>query len=452
MSSAFAEQVRSDIPRRWWGWGVAASVYLLAVLHRTSLGVAGLRAESRFHITPAQLAVFVFVQLGVYAAMQVPTGLLADRYGPKRLLIVASTLMGAAQLLFAAVPSYPAALAARAVLGCGDALTFVSVLRFTAAHFPPRRYPVLVALTAMCGTVGNVAATLPLALALRYVGWGASFASAGVLSLVVAGGVLVLMPGGGRTGEHEAVPGWAETRRRIGAAWAVPGTRLGFWVHFTGMSTTTAFAVLWGGPYLQKAADFSPTGAGSVLMASVLFAALATPLLGALIGWRPIVRAPLAVAIGALTVGGCLALVLGMGDAPPQAYVATLFVVMALGAPISMGAFSVARDYNSATTLGTASGLVNVGGFSATILIVLGIGWSLDLQGGTDAHTLRWAVAVAVAVQAVGTVRTAVWVRRVRAHVLHRMDRGQPIPVPVVRRRWDLAPPAAALDQSGTLP
>src|SRR3954465_15583045 len=137
------------------GWLLAVSVYLLAVLHRTSLGVAGLLAQHRFDITPAQLSVFIFLQLGLYAAMQVPTGVLVDRYGPKRVLFTAAVIMGGAQLLFAFVPSYPAGLAARALLGVGDALPFVSVLRFAATHFSARWYPLLVALTGMTGTLGN---------------------------------------------------------------------------------------------------------------------------------------------------------------------------------------------------------------------------------------------------------------------------------------------------------
>ena len=88
--------------------------------------------------------------------------MLVDRYGPRRILVVAAGLMGSAQLVFALVPSYPAGLAARALLGCGDALTFVSVLRFAATHFAPRRFPLIVAMTSMVGMVGNVLATLPL--------------------------------------------------------------------------------------------------------------------------------------------------------------------------------------------------------------------------------------------------------------------------------------------------
>ena len=78
------------------GWLAAVAVYFLAVPHRTSLGVAGLLAQHRIAITPAQLSVFVLMQLGLYAAPQVPAGVLVDRDGPRRLLIVAAVVMAAA--------------------------------------------------------------------------------------------------------------------------------------------------------------------------------------------------------------------------------------------------------------------------------------------------------------------------------------------------------------------
>jgi MFS family permease len=427
------------------GWAVAVLVYLLAVFHRSSLSVAGLLAEQRYGITPAELSVFVLLQIGVYAAMQVPTGILVDRYGPRRMLVVAATVMGVAQLLFAVVPSYPAALAARTMLGCGDAMTFVSVLRYVAARFDARRYPVLVALTSMVGTVGNVLATLPLALLLRSVGWGVSFAGAGSLSLLAAAGVWLLLPDG--TPVRRVPRDVTELRmaglsvgRRIRAAWQLPGTRLGFWVHFASMASATAFGVLWGGPYLENGVGFSAAQAGAVLMIGVAASTLASPLVGSLIGRRPAVRVPLSLGVCAATVVGWLVTVLAWGAAPPKPEVIVLFVVMTLGGPASMVAFALARDYNRAHTLGTASGVVNVGGFVAAILVALGMGWVLDLEGGTTAHNLRLAVLVAVAVQAAGAARVAIWYRRVRAAVHERELAGEAVPVHVVPRRWD-APP-----------
>jgi MFS family permease len=359
------------------------------------------------------------------------------------MLVTASLVMSSAQLLFAVVPSYPAALFARALLGCGDAMTFISVLRYAAVNFSPRRYPLLVALTSMAGTIGNIAATLPLALVLHAGGWSLGFGIAAGLSFAAALAVLALLddstlPPSRIRSLAQMRAGVAGVWQRVRAAWSLPGTRLGFWVHFACMSSATAFGVLWGSPYLIKVTGFSTAGAGAVLMAGVIAAALFSPALGWLIGRRPIVRVPLALGVCGTTIVGWIVLVTAFGDAPPRAYVVPLFVVTALGAPASMTAFALARDYNHSRTLGTASGVVNVGGFLATVVIALGIGWALDAQGGTSAHALRWAVLVAVGVQLFGTLRMAVWLRRLRAFALERQARGEQVPVSVVRRRWDL--------------
>lgn len=423
------------------GWALAGAVYFLAVFHRSSLGVAGLIAEQRFGIGPAQLSVFVMLQIGVYAAMQVPTGVLVDRYGPRRMLVAAAAVMGSAQLLFALAPSYPMALVARTLLGCGDAMTFVSVLRFAAAHFSPRRYPLLVALTSLIGTVGNLAATLPLAALLRSAGWTPAFGIAASLSLVSAVAIWVLLDDGTVPPRrlHDAAEMRTAVRkvsRRVAAAWARPGTRLGFWVHFSCMTVATTFGVLWGYPYLIAGVGFSRAGAGTVLFVGVLGSGAASPLVGWLIGHRPAVRVPLALSLCTTTVVGWLVVALALGDHPPRALVLTLFVVTMLGGPASMVAFSLARDYNRAHLLGTASGVVNVGGFLATVLAAVGFGWLLDLQGGTSAHALRLALLALVAVQAFGTARVLIWYRRVRASVLGRQRSGEPVPVAVTRRHW----------------
>jgi hypothetical protein len=228
--------------------------------------------------------------------------------------------------------------------------------------------------------------------------------------------------------------------RRIHAAWQLPGTRLGFWVHFASMASATAFGVLWGGPYLEKGVGFTAAQAGAVLMVGVAASTLASPLVGSLIGRRPVVRVPLALGVCTATVAGWLVTVLALGDSPPKAWVVALFVVMTLGGPASMVAFALARDYNRAHTLGTASGVVNVGGFVAAILVSLGMGGVLDLTGGTTPHNLRLAVLVAVAVQAAGAIRMAIWYRRVRAVVHDRELAGEPVPVHVVPHRWDTPP------------
>lgn len=425
------------------GWMLAVAVYFLAVFHRSSLGVAGLLAEQRFGITDAELGVFVFLQIGVYAAMQVPTGVLVDRYGPRRMLVAAAGFMALGQLAFAIAPSYPVALLARVLLGCGDAMTFVSVLRYVAARFSARRYPVLVALTSTVGIVGNLFATLPLSMLLHGLGWTAGFGIAGTMSVVSAVAVWLLLDDGAVPprrvrSPHELRAGVVAVSKRVRAAWTQPGTRLGFWVHFASMATAPALSMLWGVPYLEHGAHFSTSAAGTILMAGVLFGGVAGPAVGWVVGQRANFRITLVLGACTVTVLGWLAVVFVLGDHPPQAYVAVLFVFTAVGGPASMVAFALARDYNSPRIIGTASGVVNVGGFVATAVVAMAFGQVLTLLGGTSAATLRWAMLVPVAVQLFGTHRVFVWFRRQRAIVAARQCAGIAVPVHVRRRYfWD---------------
>ena len=156
----------------------AISVYVLAVFHRTSLGVAGLQAAERFGISSAQLSTFTILQVFVYAAMQLPVGALLDRYGSKRMLGVGLTLLTAAQFAFAFVDSYSLALLCRVLLGMGDAMVFISVLRLAALWFSPRRTPMVTQFTGLLGQLGALAAAGPLAAALHAFGWTPSYAVA----------------------------------------------------------------------------------------------------------------------------------------------------------------------------------------------------------------------------------------------------------------------------------
>src|SRR6478672_5892739 len=85
-------------PREAWVvWIVGILIYVLAVFHRSSLGVAGLVATERFGISATQLATFTMLQLLVYAGMQIPVGLLCDRFGSRSVLLLGTLVIGIAQ-------------------------------------------------------------------------------------------------------------------------------------------------------------------------------------------------------------------------------------------------------------------------------------------------------------------------------------------------------------------
>ncbi|MBA0126169.1 MFS transporter [Haloechinothrix sp. YIM 98757] len=421
--------------RSWLVWGSAAMVYVLAVFHRSSFGVAGLEAVERFGIGPTALSVFTVLQLGVYATMQVPTGVLVDRFGPRRVLTAAALFLGTGQILVAVADTYVLALLARGVLGFGDALTFVSVLRLTASHFPARQYTLVAALTGALGFLGNLVATVPLALLLTGPGWMVTFLSVGALTLAYAAVVLWRVvdtrPEVAAQPAREPVSVRA-IGRQIAGAWRVPGTRLGFWTHFSTMFAPNVLVLLWGVPYLVRAQGLSPTTASSMVMILVLGAMVGGPVVGAFIGRRPELR--MVLVVGYLAgAGAAWAVLLSWPGTVPHAVVAVCFGFLSLGGPASMIGFALARDYNPMGRVGTATGVVNMGGFLATTIAALVIGLLLEWTGGS----FRAAFLAVVVMLAVSTFRMWVWLVRARAAVLAAQARGDAVPVRLRRRSWD---------------
>jgi sugar phosphate permease len=440
----------TDRARRasWIVWAIGAGVYFLAVFHRTSLGVAGPQAVQRLDLSAAQLSSFVMLQLGVYAAMQVPTGILVDRYGPRRMLLAATLIMGSAQLLFSQVESYPLALLARGLLGCGDAMTYISVLRLVAGWFPARRYPSMVVFSGLVGMAGNVVATVPLTLMLTDLGWGPTFAIAGGLSLAYS--LLLLRPGVAapyreapfKKAEGSGGPvGGRRIRHEVLSAWRLPAGRLAFWIHLSTMAGPTAFAVLWGFPYLTQGLGYSPAQASSLLLLLVIGGLVASLIIGPTLTRHPAVRGPLAVIVALACLTGWLTLILWPGGAPPTAVVFIVVCVFAVGGPASSVGFMLARDYNPRHRISTATGLVNVGGFCGSVAMVFAVGQILDwVEPGAEVHSIgayRWAFVAIAVMTAFGIFRMTTWLLRTRVGVFEAAARGEDVPVAIVAHRWD---------------
>ncbi len=426
--------------RSWLIWLTAATVYLLAVFHRTSFGVAGLKAAERFGVGSAALGIFTVLQVGVYAAMQIPTGVLVDRYGPRRVLTAAVLILGSGQLLLGVADTYALGLVARGVLGLGDALTFVSVLRLVAAHFPAHRYALLASFTSCVGYIGNLAATVPLTLLLDGPGWTVTFLAVGAVTVLYAVPVALRVrdtPEGVPERKREPVRP-AELGRQVKLAWRTPGTRLGFWVHFSTMFAPNVLTLLWGVPFLVQGEGL-PAATASALLTVFVFGSMAGgPLLGAVIGRAPVLRVPLV--IGYLAGAAIVwAVLLGWNGHIPVGVLVPAFAFLTLGGPASMIGFAIARDYNPLSRVGTATGVVNVGGFLATTVTALLIGILLQATGGN----FRIALLVVVAMLALGASRMLVWWRRARAHVFAAEARGEEVPVRIRRHRWDRAPEEA---------
>ena len=171
--------------RAWLIFGLGVTAYAVAVFQRASLGVAGVEAQHRFHTSAAVLSLFSVLQLAVYAGLQIPVGVVLDRVGPRRLVAVGALTMGVGQGVLATAHAVPLAVLGRVLVGAGDAMTFISVLRLIAAWFPPRQVPLLTQLTGILGQLGQIVAAYPLVALLQGAGWNVAFLIAAAAGLFV---------------------------------------------------------------------------------------------------------------------------------------------------------------------------------------------------------------------------------------------------------------------------
>ncbi|MER7764051.1 MFS transporter [Streptomyces sp. NPDC097619] len=395
-------------------WSIGVAVYFVAVIFRTSLGVAGLDAADRFHVNASALSAFSLLQLLVYAGMQIPVGLMVDRLGTKKVLTLGAVLFTAGQLGFALSPSYGMALAARALLGCGDAMTFISVLRLGTRWFPVRQAPLMAQLAGLVGMAGNLVSTLVLAPVLHGVGWVPAFAGSSVAGLVVLIPLLLFLRDHpeGQAPEPVRSAGAAFVRGQIARSWREPGTRLGLWVHFTTQFPAMVFLLLWGMPFLVEDQGLSRETAGGLLTLVVAANMVFGLVYGQLVGRRQSARIPLALGTVGVTAALWASVLAYPGDRAPMWLLVVLCTVLGTCGPASMIGFDFARPANPAERQGTASGITNMGGFIASMTTLLAVGLLLDATG----DNYRIAFSAVFVLEALGLTQ----ILRLRPHALRR--------------------------------
>jgi MFS family permease len=393
-------------PRAWWIWALGASFYFAAVFHRMALGVAGLRAEERLHFDHEVLASFTALQFAIYLAMQLPAGLAADRIGPRRTLAAGLLAIAAGELVFAVAQSVPPAIAGRALIGFGDAIILINVLRLTQSWFPSRMGSLLAALTGVVGALGQLLGTIPLQSALDHLGWTATFAASSAVTLLLAALSLIAIrdrpPGVRAPRRHDHAPIAATLK----AAWARPGTRHGFWAHLALMAPFQVVGATWGVPFLIEGQRFDDRTAAAYLLICSAGFAVAGPLLGLIADRGVRAQNRTLLAMNALVVA-LWAAILGWpaGEAVPRALLVAGFALTGAGAAGGMVAFALGRRENPPEAGGAAVAIVNCGGFTAGIVSLLIAGLLLGGDGVPSADRFRVALAPMAVLSAIAFVR-----------------------------------------------
>ncbi len=401
--------------RGWVVWAAGLLTYILTVMQRTSLGVAGLEAARRFGISPGVLAAFVFIQVIVYVAAQTPAGLLVDRFGPRIMLVVSGVFLTAGQLMLASATALPQAVLARVLVGLGDAIVFVAVLGLIPRWFAARRVPLITQLTTIGGQLGQILSAVPFLVLLHHAGWATAFgfaAAGSALAALLAAAVVRNAPAGGWS--PAASMSLGNIGRQLREVWRRPGTRLGFFGHMGTQFSMMVFALLWGVPYLESAQHLPASSAGQLMTLFVLSMICIGPVVGMFTSRYPACRSWLLLAVIAAD-AATWTTVLAFPGPVPHWLLVLLVVVLSAGGPGSVIGFDIARTSNPGRNLGVAQSMVNMAGFSATLFVLAAMGAVMTAMGGFTPAAFRVAWLVQYPVWLAAVIGLLVMRRQVRA-------------------------------------
>ena len=172
--------------RRWLALGIVALTYVLSFFQRFAPAGIAQDLAAAFSTSAASLGALAATYFYVYTLMQIPTGILADTLGPRRILALGGIIGGLGSFMFGFAPSLDWALAGRTLIGLGVSVTFIAMLKLIAVWFDESRFATMVGICMLIGNMGSVLAGAPLSGLAQATGWRGVFIGIGVVSLVLA--------------------------------------------------------------------------------------------------------------------------------------------------------------------------------------------------------------------------------------------------------------------------
>jgi sugar phosphate permease len=411
--------------RRWLLWGILALAFLLVNVYRLSTAVISGELMNALGTTGAQLGTLHAVFFLVYALMQIPTGILVDRVGPRLTAAGGAVVMNLGAIWFALATTYGSAFGGRLLIGLGGSAIFVSLLRFCANWYRVEEFGTMNGVSFAVGGIGGVLATTPFAVAVELAGWRTTLLGLGLFGLLVAGATVALVRDSAeRAGlpPIEDVPeqsrlSIAEIREFTGRVTADRWTWAASVLLYCTGGVNLTLVGLWGIPYVVQVYGVSVTTASTITLLGGVGAVVGPPAFGRLSDTAD--RRTEVIVCGAVVHTSAVGLVAVVGD-PPLLLVGVVFFL--LGS--LLGAFvltypMIQRRYDDRAS-GIALGTINGASFFGAASFPTLMGWALDIYwtgeyiDGTRVYTMTgyrvaFGIGAAAGIVAIGC---ALWLHR----------------------------------------
>jgi MFS family permease len=363
-------------------WGLGAALYLVGFFQRVAPAVITRELSAEFALTAASLGNLSAVYFYSYVAMQIPTGIVVDRWGPRRVIALGAAIAAAGTFLFAASQSYGLVALGRLLIGASVGVAFVAMLKLSTHWFHPSRFAAVAGLALAAGVIGAVTAGAPLRVAVDAFGWRPVIAAAGVFTAVLAvvawllirddpaeRGYASYMPPGHAAAPRHSLFGGMRRVLRSRNVWLI------FFVNGGISGPPLTFAGLWGVPFLTTHYGLTTAQAGGI--ASLLLVAWAGggPFAG-ILSDRVHSRKPLYVAGAAIAALGWMAVFLVRGL--PLPLLVALLVLVGVASAVVMIGFAYAKESAPVALAGSTSGVINMGNMLGGMIMQPAVGWVLD--------------------------------------------------------------------------
>lgn len=356
---------------------VVIAAYVMSFFHRFAPAGIAQDLALAFQTSAASLGVLAATYFYVYTLMQVPTGILVDTLGPRRILLIGGLIASGGSLMFGLAPDLDVALVGRTLIGLGVSVVFIAMLKLIAVWFDERRFATMVGVAMLLGNLGSMLAGTPLASLAQVTSWRGVFFAAAVISALLAVACWVFIKDG-RSAEAPR-PRFDRTVVLNGLLGVLKNhaTWPAVWVNFGLAGSFFAFAGLWATPYLVQVHGLTRVEAASHLslfFAGFAIGCLAIGTLSDRIGRRKpvLIAASLAYCLLWLVWLSALRMPVGLSYA--------LFALMGFTTSSFSLTWACAKEVNPPQLSGMSTSVTNMGGFLAGALLQPAVGLVMDLN------------------------------------------------------------------------
>ncbi len=367
----------------WLVWGLGAAFYFSGFYHRVAPAVMTDQLMADFRIGAAGLGNFTAFYFYSYFIIQVPTGILADHWGPRKLLTAGSFVAACGTFLFASATSIIPANLGRLLIGGSAGVGYVALLTLVSRWFPARFFATVSGLTLFCGVGGAVAAGAPLRFLVERFGWRpVMFVAAAVMLLMGTAIWRIVSDDPAQRGYRSFAPPDPENIFSIKTLLADLMTVLrhkNVWrLSLVGCGLTgpvLAFAGLWGVPFFTTLHGISTVASSTITSTLLICYAVGATLLGVLSD-RIGLRKPI------LYIGSIVALlawipILFFTGIPLWLLVSLAILVGLASGSVTTG-FAFVKESVPPRFAGTATGIYNMGSILGVMILQPAVGWMLD--------------------------------------------------------------------------